>query len=570
MTEQKKELKLEDFDPKLARQLRLVGFGEALTLRVLSHFGEGKAREILEKDPYLFMDLDGISFKRADDIAQLCGILDKHDPRRQRALIKFVLDKNTVSGHTCLPKWKLDKELKKYEVIKYAPLMKELIEEESIVIEVDPTGEDVYIYLKKYYDAEVGVAEVIKERNKQITPSKHKYEGYILPKGMIDDADQYNAVISFRSHNDSIITGGPGTGKSFVTKTICDIITENSESFVLCAPTGKAAKRLQEMTGHTAYTIHRLLRANFTDFSWGYNAENQLTRYDWVIVDEASMIDIVLAWRLIQALPTTTKILFIGDVDQLAPVGPGSFFRDLIKSGKIPVFRFRTNHRQGKGSLIADNALRINRGELRLSFGNDLIFEEASNPIIVREKITDLMQELKEDYPDVLRDIQILSPQKGTQIGTEALNKMLRFELNPRARADETFSVGDKIMQTVNNYRLNVFNGFVGEILSINSGSYTIDFYDHKTIEYPKRFEKQLMLAYCCTVHKFQGSEVKSGVVIISTTHTYMLTRNLLYTGMTRFKEKCIILADRMALKRAIVNRKEADRYGRLLERLGV
>lgn len=565
-----KEINLEDFDQKLIRQLRMIGFGEALTARVIEKFGEEGARKVIEEDPYKFMDLDGISFRRADDIAQLCGILDKNDPRRQRALIKHVLDQNSVSGHTCLPMWKLEKELKKQKVTDYLKLLEELVKEESIKVEKD--GDDIYIFLKKYYDAEVGVADKIKQvqeirHQDRIIPQKIAMS---MEDDQVKDDDQINAIMHFGKRTYTIITGGPGTGKSYITATICNIINFNEESLVLCAPTGKAAKRLQEVTGRRAFTLHMLLKANFTDFSWGYNAENHLTKYDWVIVDESSMIDIVLAWRLLQALPISTRIVFIGDADQLAPVGPGSFFRDMIKSGKVPIFRLQTNHRQGAGSMIAENALRINRGELKLSFGPDLIFEEAPNPIIVREKIIDLVKELKEDYPDVLRDIQILSPQKGTQIGTEALNKMLRYELNPTARSDQPFSVGDKIMQTVNNYRLGIFNGFVGEILEVTRSGYKIDFFDHKIIDYPINFQKQLMFAYACTIHKYQGSEVKAGILIISTTHTYMLTRNLIYTGMTRFKEKCIILADRMGLKRAITNRREATRYSRLLERLNV
>ena len=560
-----KEINLEDFDQKLIRQLKMIGFGEALTARVIEKFGEEGAKKVIEEDPYKFMDLDGISFRRADDIAQLCGILDKNDTRRQRALIKFVLDNNTISGHTCLPMWKLEKELKKQNVTEYLKLIPELVKEESLVVEKE--GDELYVFLKKYYDAEVGVAENLSSRSElKCTPKLS-----VLPeRNKTGDKDQEDTLNDYYNENISIITGGPGTGKSYITKFICDELDINKQNFVLCAPTGKAAKRLQEVTGRKAFTLHRLLRANFTDFSWGYNSENQLTRYDWVVVDESSMIDIVLAWRLLQALPIETRIIFIGDVDQLAPVGPGSFFRDMIKSGKIVTFRLRTNHRQGKGSMIAENALRINRGELKLSFGPDLIFEEAQNPIIVREKITELVAELKEDYPDVLRDIQILSPQKGTQIGTEALNKMLRYELNPTARSDQPFSVGDKIMQTVSNYRLDVFNGFVGEILEVSRSGYRIDFFDHKTVDYPINLQKQLMLAYACTIHKYQGSEVKAGILIISTTHTYMLTRNLIYTGMTRFKEKCIILADRMGLKRAITNRREATRYSRLLERLNV
>jgi len=397
------KVKLEEIDQKLIRQLHMVGFGDVLVERVIAHFGEEQTKKILHTDPYRFMDLDGIAFRRADDIAQLCGITDKNDPRRQRALIKSSLQSNTTFGHVYLPLDKLQKELKKNKVTGNILELLDVLEEEgSIVVE------DQKIYLKRYYDAEIGVAASISDRGKwpvraklSIPPERHK----------TGDKDQEEALTSYYNENISIITGGPGTGKSYITKYICEELEMNDHSFVLSAPTGKAAKRLQEVTGRKAFTMHRLLGAGQFG-EWRYNAENQLAKYDWIIIDEASMIDIELAWRLLQAIPLETRIVLIGDIDQLAPVGPGSFFRDLILSKKIKIFRLQTNHRQGKGSLIAENALRINRGELHLTFGPDLYFEEADNPIIVREKITSLVKELQEEYPDVLRDIQVLSPQK--------------------------------------------------------------------------------------------------------------------------------------------------------------
>jgi len=234
MTTPTKEINLEDFDQKLIRQLRMIGFGEALTARVIEKFGEEGAKKVIEEDPYKFMDLDGISFRRADDIAQLCGILDKNDPRRQRALIKFVLDKNTTSGHTCLPMWKLEKELKKQNVTDYLKLIPELVQEESLVIEKE--GDDLYVFLKKYYDAEIGVAENISDR--EHIPARAKLS--VPPeRNMTGDKDQEAALTDYYNENTAIITGGPGTGKSYITKFICDELEINEHSFVLCAPTGK-------------------------------------------------------------------------------------------------------------------------------------------------------------------------------------------------------------------------------------------------------------------------------------------------------------------------------------------
>ena len=347
--------------------------------------------------------------------------------------------------------------------------------------------------------------------------------------------------------------------------------------FALCAPTGKAAKRCSELTGQPASTIHRLLKANPGLGSWKYDRYNKLPRsLKYVIVDESSMLDIVLVYRLLEAISYETNIIFIGDVDQLQPVGPGSFFKDLIKSRIVPVYRLKTNHRQGKGSLIADNAIAINNGSLKFNYNNeDFFYIEAENAPVVREKLIHIIGVLREKlgYTDFTRDIQILTPQKKTTIGTEKLNELLRFRMNPKADPSEKFSPGDKVMQIRNDYHLGLFNGFIGQVISVEPGYYLIKFFDadsNKACQYPKGRKSNLIHAYACTVHKYQGSEVKVGIVVISSTHTWMLTRNLLYTGITRCKEICILVGDRMGLKKAIKNNSEQERHSRLLERLQV
>ena len=225
--------------------------------------------------------------------------------------------------------------------------------------------------------------------------------------------------------------------------------------------------------------------------------------------------------------------------------------------------------------MIAENALNINKGKLGFSYNNeDFFYIEAENAPVVREKLIHIINILRDKfgYTDFVQDVQILTPQKKTTIGTEKLNEMLRFRINPEANPDEDFSVGDKVMQVSNDYDLGIFNGFTGRILEINQASYLIDFFDTeeggKPIRYPKSRRRSLMHAYACTVHKYQGSEVKVGVIIISSTHTWMLTRNLLYTGITRCKEICVLVGDRMGLKRAIKNNREQKRHSRLLDRL--
>lgn len=393
---------------------------------------------------------------------------------------------------------------------------------------------------------------------------------------MTEDSDQQQTLSEFSKHRVSVITGGPGTGKSFITKQIVDTLEGQKKKVGLCAPTGKASLRLAEATGRGASTIHRMFKGNPATGRWGYDEFNQLNRFDWLIVDEASMIDIDLARNLLRALPLFTNIIFIGDVDQLAPVGPGAFFKDIIRSQVFPVFRLRTNHRQGAGSLIAENALRINQGSLQLLFGKDLVFSEVANPVEMRLRIKDLILDLRGDFSeDFLKRFQVLSPQHKTIVGVQEMNKLLRFWINPNANPEEPFSLGDKIMQMANDYTIGVFNGEIGTILHAQRDKYLVDFADRGVVEYPRkqitRFNPsgtQMALAYCSTVHKFQGSECECGIIILSSSHTWMLTRNLLYTGLTRFKKKCFLLADRQALKRAIRNDREKVRFTKFVKRL--
>jgi exodeoxyribonuclease V alpha subunit len=380
------------------------------------------------------------------------------------------------------------------------------------------------------------------------------------------DPDQTLAVSSALSHSLSVITGGPGCGKTHCIKEICNLLDINHKRYTLCAPTGKAAKRMEELTGKTAKTIHRLLGATYG--SWRFNRTRPLKGYDMIIVDECSMMDIDLCYRLLQALPTTTAVCLVGDVDQLPPVGPGSPFRDIISSQKIPVSRLTINHRQGRGSTIAANAKIINFGGKSIDIEDDFQFIDCPTHIHLRERIPSTLNSLINEGYDFIRDLQVLSPQKSTQVGVEALNELLRFHFNKNAKRWDKFSVGDKVMQNVNDYQLDVFNGYIGQIVEERSDFWEIDFFDGERVRYPKEKSESLIPAYCCTIHKYQGSEAKAGVVIISSSHTYMLTRNLLYTAITRFKEKCVIMGDTIGLKRAISNTREQERYSKLLERI--
>jgi exodeoxyribonuclease V alpha subunit len=549
----------ENKNPKLMQNLRLVGLGEIMSAHVVSHFSLEKTGKIIfEENPYRLMEVDGISFTKADKIAKFLSVEDE-DPRRQRALIQKAMEDNKNFGHAFLPITILEKALRKEKVINYEEHLKELVKSGDLVVD------DNRIYSRLMWRAEGDVATSVVKRKRLFPEIMGKAVDLEERSG---DIDQAQAISSFPQYGILVITGGPGTGKTFTIDSICERLERNGYKFALCAPTGKAAKRLQDLTGKPAKTIHRLLKAGFG--TWKHNHENPLRGFNWVICDESSMLDLELAWRLTRALPTNTRLIFVGDVDQLPPVGPGTFFKDLVTTESIPTITLRTNHRQGRGSSIANVASHINAGFLKYTFDDDMMFEEAENQIVIREKISPLLQGLLDEGYDLIRDVQVVSPQKGTMVGVYEVNKFLRFHLNKNASTREPFSIGDKVMQTVNNYRLGIFNGYAGVVKDVQRHHLIIDFFDSdkQFIKYPKELLSELMHAFCCTVHKYQGSEAKAGIVILSSSHTFMLTRNLFYTAVTRFKEKCIILGDVTALKRAVTNTRVSERYSKLYAKI--
>ena len=376
-----------------------------------------------------------------------------------------------------------------------------------------------------------------------------------------------------------VITGGPGCGKTTLVNSILKILRGKGVSVTLCAPTGRAAKRLSESTGLEAKTIHRLLEFDPKAFGFKRNRENPLET-DLLVVDESSMVDIVLMNRLLAAVPDGAGVLLVGDVDQLPSVGPGSVLSDIICSGAVPVVRLTEIFRQAASSRIITNAHRINRGlqpeNAPEGVESDFYFIPAETPEQIHER---LLQVVTDRIPkrfglDPVRDIQVLTPMNRGGLGAHSLNAGLQAKLNPSPEAKvirfgTTFSVGDKVLQTLNNYDKDVFNGDIGRILAVDQeeGELTVE-YDGRSVSYDFGELDEVKLAYATSIHKSQGSEYPAVVIPVSTQHYALLLRNLLYTGVTRGKKLVVLIGQPRAVGMAVRNVNSARRITRLTERL--
>lgn len=545
------------------------------------------AIDIMEKDIYrLFQDIEGIGFLTADKLAFNLGI-QREDKRRIISGIDYALMQLCNNGHCCIPEMALvDKTAKILQVNNQIifTILKELIDIGSLNTEV--VGGETLIYPPYLYYAEKKVATRLLQLQQATEPLSEDNLSLFIKVWEKDNQiqlaqKQKEAIKACLHHGVLVLTGGPGTGKTTVIKGILSILKAQGLKIRLAAPTGRAAKRLSETTGQKALTIHRLLEANNLaqddNLQLGFNKDidDQLDA-DVIILDEVSMVDIVLMHHFLNAVPDGCRIILVGDTDQLPAVGPGSVLKDIIRSQKVPAIRLDEIFRQAQTSMIIQNAHIINAGrlpDLRKQY-SDFVFYELNDDTSITQKILDLCtKDLPHEGFDVLKDVQILSPMHRFLCGVENLNLMLQEQLNPKKNQDElkyssqTFRVGDKVMHIRNNYQKNVFNGDIGFIQDVNNEKLTVDYFDH-IVTYEKNELNELTLAYASSVHKSQGSEYKVVIIPLSTSHYIMLQRNLLYTAITRAKQKVIIIGSKKALMTAIQSNRTQKRYTLLAERL--
>ncbi len=529
--------------------------------------------EKVKQDPYvLARDIRGIGFKSADQIAQKIGV-PAHSMTRIRAGIEHVLWDLSNEGHTCFPKEELAAQTTAILTVEESEVRQglETSLEDRVLIE-----EEGFIALRPFHLAEKGIARELG----RLMQASSGLRAIQVDKAVLWAEEKLNlsfaeeqkkAIAEAVQEKVHIITGGPGTGKSTITRAILRISEKLTDSILLAAPTGRAAKRMTEITGKKASTIHSLLEMDFQSGGFKRNQDNPL-KCDLLIVDEASMIDTFLFFHLLKATPSSARFILIGDADQLPSVGAGSVFEDLIESNCVGISKLTQIFRQAANSKIITNAHRINQGEFpELLSYSDFRFIERETPDEIVETIVELVTEKLPGKSRFHRfdDIQVLSPMKRGIIGTENLNVVLQKVLNPSptplCRMGRTFHVGDKVMQIRNDYEKLVFNGDIGRILTIDFSNQLLTVhFDDRRVEYQFSEMDDLVLAYAVSIHKSQGSEYRCVVIPMHMSHFKMLHRNLLYTGITRGKTLVILVGSKQAIGLAVQSNEAKKRHTRL------
>lgn len=543
---------------------------------------------VLTENPYRIADeIWGIGFKIADQIALKLGV-EKNSLKRIKSGITFAITSELGNGHLYVEIQELkDKAslLLEIDQIENATLLKmamhQLYEEEKIKLLTHE--EKHYVTLTKYYYSEKGVAtklqNLLSYHATDIPQSQqgNRFDLDAISKNLDNDTtgvelneDQKNGILACLRNKVTIITGGPGTGKTTLIKKLLNTLDDQKVKYKLAAPTGRATKRIMESTGRFALTIHRLLEFDFKTMGFAHNEKNSLS-LDFLIIDEASMIDIFLAHSILKAIPLNAHLVLIGDIDQLPAVGAGNFLNDLIQSNKITCIKLEQIFRQAKNSLIIINAHRINKGEFPTSFlpdaKKDFYFIKEENPLKAIDHLKTIMTKTLQQFHILPSQAMTLVPMNKGIVGTQNLNIQLQSVLNPPTEGPQvsnfgyTFKIGDRVMQIKNNYEKLVFNGDIGNIENINTEDKKLFIkYYEREIEYDFDELDEITLAYAISIHKSQGSEFAAVIIPIFTQHFALLQRNLIYTAITRAKKLCIFIGQVKAMAMAIKNNKSIQR----------
>lgn len=565
----------------LALDLETHGVSGRYAARLVQKYGE-EALYVLTEEPYrMIAEIDGIGFKTADQIALAYG-MDPQSPERLAAGLTYVLQDMTQNGHVCIP----DRELvyRASLILRAEQLMLRDVLTEALAMGqlcADDYGGETYVYTLQAYEEERGVAERIREMAAYTPPKPRRHVELFLDRWQEScqfqlAEGQREAVSQSLQSGMLVITGGPGTGKTTVVQAIIRLAEQEGLRIVLCAPTGRAAKRLAETTERKAKTIHRLLVSE--GFAGGrqvfeYNETKQLPA-DLVIVDEVSMLDMEMLYHLLQALSPRCRCILVGDADQLPSVGAGAVLHDIIQSEILPVVRLQTIFRQKEGGRIVTNAHLINGGRLPVvNEDEEFRFVEIEREEQGADVICRLYAAETAEAGDKFA-VQVLSPMYKNPCGVDNLNAVIQSAVNgPQKGKGEhkagkvTFRTGDKVMQKQNNYDKGVFNGDIGEIFAVQDDIVYVR-YPEQDVKYEGQEIDEITLAYAITVHKSQGSEYHTVIMTLVNSHGIMLQRNLLYTAVTRAKGKVILVGTKAALRTAVQNVRTSRRFTLLAQRL--
>ena len=603
--------------------LQQYGVSLALGVKIYTKYGE-EMYSILRENPYrLAEDIDGVGFKTADAIAAKIGIAADSE-YRIRCGILYVLGLASGEGSVYLPEGDLTAKTADLLGVADGDVERQIMSlaiERKIIIrnhtsmegmpeESLSEGKNRIVYLARYYYLELNAARMLCDLNVRVTADEdadiERRLMHVLARGgsrnIVLEEEQKQAILSAAKYGLFILTGGPGTGKTTTINQMLRFFESENMDIRLAAPTGRAAKRMTETTGYEASTIHRLLEISSMSDEMGEsvrferNEQNPLET-DVVIIDEMSMVDIFLMYSLLSALPVGTRLVLVGDVDQLPSVGPGAVLGDMLKSGAFPSIRLSRIFRQAASSDIIVNAHKINSGQ-QIVLGNkskDFFFLRRSDPNLIISNIIELVRDKLPGYVDAKPfDIQVLAPMRKGALGVERLNRILQEYLNPpseekaeRMFGDNKFRVGDKVMQIKNNYQIEweikkgrygivvdhgqgIFNGDMGTIREINefANILTIEFDEGRFVDYPFSNIEELELAYAVTIHKSQGSEYPAVILPLLTGPRMLFSRNLLYTAVTRARKCVMILGSEETVRGMIENVTQQLRYTSLDERI--